>query len=223
MKSRDSDRYNAFIAANQFGKENAADFPANSIGGSLFAEIAECITLLNRHGANQSSAMSSSKQNYVSKDTAREDLREELTDISRMARSMAYEIEGLDDKFRFPVNRNDRQLLTTARAFLADAAQYKTKFIDYGLPKDFLENLQSKIEDFEATLSTTSESRGMQVASTAEIGAIVRRGMIALRRLNPIVRQKYKNNTGKLAAWTTAKHVKRQAVNNSAPIENTKE
>lgn len=176
MNSRDGERYNTFITANQFGKENAADFPVSSIGGKLFAEIAECISLLNQHGANQSSAMSSSRQNYLNKDTA------------RMARSMAYEIEGLDDKFCVPVNRNDRQLLLAARAFLADAAQYEAKFIEDGLPTDFLENLQSGIEEFEETLSATSESRGMQVASTAEIGAITRRGMIALRRLNPIVR-----------------------------------
>lgn len=188
MNSRDGERYNTFIAVNQFGKENAADFPVSSISGTLFAEIAECISLLNQHGANQSSAMSSSRQNYLNKDTARENMREDLTDIARMARSMAYEIEGLDDKFRVPVNRNDRQLLLAARAFLADAAQYEAKFIEDGLPTDFLENLQSGIEEFEETLSATSESRGMQVASTAEIGAITRRGMIALRRLNPIVR-----------------------------------
>lgn len=136
MNNRDGERYNTFITANQFGKENAADFPAGTVGGNLFAEIAECITLLNQHGANQSSAMSSSKQNFGNKDTARENVREELTDMARMARSMAYEIEGLDDKFRVPINRNDRQLLTVARAFLTDAEPYKAKFIEYGLPSD---------------------------------------------------------------------------------------
>lgn len=149
MNSRDGERYNAFVTVNQFGKENAADFPAKSIGGRFFAEIAECIALLKQHGANQSSAMSSSKQHFGNKDTARENVREDLTEISRMARSMAYEIEGLDDKFRVPINRNDRQLLTDARAFLTDAAPYEAKFTEYGLPEDFLENLQTGIEEFE--------------------------------------------------------------------------
>lgn len=46
--------------------------------------------------------------------------------------------------------------------------------------------------------------------------------MIALRRLNPIVKQKYKNNPGKLAAWTTASHIKRSAANNSESAEPSK-
>ena len=86
----------------------------------------------------------------------------------------------MDENFRVPVNRNDQQLLATARAFLNDILPYKEKFIEYGLPADFLENLQSDVEKFEQTLATTGEARGMQVSSTAEIGTIIRRGMVAI-------------------------------------------
>lgn len=58
-----------------------------------------------------------------------------------------------------------------------------------------------------------------QVAATAEIGAAIRRGMIARRILEGVVKNRYRNNVGKLAAWLSASHIER-APKSSKPPKN---
>lgn len=55
----------------------------------------------------------------------------------------------------------------------------------------------------------TTQAIDEQVAATAQIGAAVRRGMIAVRILNGVVRNRYRSNVGKLAAWTSASHIEK--------------
>ncbi len=45
--------------------------------------------------------------------------------------------------------------------------------------------------------------------STAEIGEGVQRGMVARRILDGIVRNVYRNDVGKLAAWTSPSHIEK--------------
>lgn len=49
----------------------------------------------------------------------------------------------------------------------------------------------------------------LHVTATAEIGESVRRGMIARRILDGIVRNVYKNDPSKLAAWSSASHIEK--------------
>ena len=48
-----------------------------------------------------------------------------------------------------------------------------------------------------------------RVATTALIGESIRRGMIALRILDAVMRNIYATQPGKLAAWLSASHVER--------------
>jgi hypothetical protein len=79
--------------------------------------------------------------------------------------------------------------------------------IEWGLDADFLEELADAIADFEQSLTETGTAVGEQVGSTAEIGEKVREGMTVRRQLDTIVRNRYKNNVGKLAAWESAWNV----------------
>lgn len=47
------------------------------------------------------------------------------------------------------------------------------------------------------------------VAATAQIGASVRRSMIALRIAEAVMKNKYADDVGKLAAWLSASHIER--------------
>ena len=90
-----------------------------------------------------------SRQLFVVKDTARENLREELADISRTARSMEYQFDGISAKFRMPRNRNDQDLLAAARAFYAESLSYDADFQAYGLDIKFRDDLQTAIDEFD--------------------------------------------------------------------------
>lgn len=213
-------RYEMFIRVSGFGAENAADFPVGSIGATQFAEVATMVAQIQQLIGDQSQSRSDARYNFNTKDTARENLRAELTQISDIARSMIYQFPGIDLMFRTPRNLSDANLLAAGRAFYANSEQYETAIIEYGLPDDFRAATLAAVEAFESSLSAPGNSISSQVAATADIGAAIRRGMIAVRILDGVVKAKYRNNVGKLAAWTSASHLERTTAK-TAPIPPT--
>ncbi|HEX8369077.1 MAG TPA: hypothetical protein VF604_11100 [Pyrinomonadaceae bacterium] len=217
MNDQDRRRYDAFVRIVQFGTESAADFPAGSIGKTQFDEIAAVVGLLDELAANKAVSVSEVRYTFVGKGSARENLRDELSDIVETARTMVYQFPGIDAKFRMPRNNNDQQMLAAARAFKIEAAPLNADFIAYGLPATFLVELQSAIDAFEASLAPTGAAIDAQVAATAEIDSAIRRAMIARRILLGVVKNKYRNNVGKLAAWLSASHIEKAPRNNNEP------
>lgn len=59
----------------------------------------------------------------------REEMRNPLLMINRTVRVMAIKIPGFDQQLRFPRAVGDQALLNAARAFAADAALLKERFI----------------------------------------------------------------------------------------------
>lgn len=209
MTKKERFRYEMFIRTVQFGLDNAVDFPAGTIAAVQFGVITSIIAEIQQLIGDQSAGFSDARYNYDTKDTKREDLREEVGDINETARSMVYQYAGVDLKFRMPRGNSDAELLASARAFAGNAAQYEAAMIEYGLPSDFLEKLQTAIDEFEASLSAPGAAIDSHVEATADIGTAVRRGMVAARILDGVVKNKYRSNVGKLAAWATASHIER--------------
>jgi hypothetical protein len=117
---------------------------------------------------------------------------------------------GLQERFRLPRgNRNDQQLLTTARAFAADAVPFKAEFVRLELPADFLEDLAADIEAFEHAISDQNRHHEAHVSATESIDAVIDRGIEAVRQLDAIVRNKFRDDPATLAAWTSASHTAR--------------
>jgi hypothetical protein len=213
--------YDAFLRIKQFGIDGSADFPASTKGGVNFTALNQVILDAENAGASQIGGTNIAKQSHASKGTARETLHEILSDMARTARSMAYEIEGIEDKFRLPSNRNDQSMLATARSFLAEAANHKNDFVAYEMPESFMTDLQEAITAFEGSLADANSAVGTRVTATANMGEIVRRGMIIRRILDGIIKNKYRDNPGKLAAWATASHIERPAKKKVPPTPAT--
>lgn len=209
MNDQDRRRFDAFVRIIQFGVESAADFPANSIGKAQFDEIAAVVALLDELAANKAVSFGEARFAFIGKGSARENLRAEMSEIVRTARSMAYKFPGIEAKFRMQRGNNDQQMLAAARAFAVEAAPFNADFIAYGLPPTFIAELQDAIEAFEASLAPAGAAIDAQVAATAEIDSAIRRGMIARRILDGVVKNKYRNNVGKLAAWLSASHIEK--------------
>lgn len=208
-KMNDSDirRYEMQVKANQFGIDNGADF--TGIATTKFSELGTLVNDAENKAAAQQSGFSEAAQQFEVKDTARENLRDEMSDISRTAKSMEYEFDGIADKFRFQRNMSDANMLAKARAFHTESLPYDQNFQDYGLHKDFRVHLNDAADAFEATFSTTATATAEHVAATADTSSKVRQGMVIVRILDGIVRNRYANDPGKLAAWISASHVEK--------------
>ncbi len=91
--------------------------------------------------------------------------------------------------------------MALARAFLTESLAYNADFIAYGLNANFRLALDEEANAFEASFAAAATAKAEQVAAT------IREGMIDVRVLDPVVRNKYADNPGKLAAWVSASHV----------------
>lgn len=199
-----------FQRIEDFGAARAADFPAGSLAQELLALVGVAIADFDKHSAAQSSGASDARRSTSNKDTARQALRDDLDQMSRTARAMAFEVEGLDEKFRLPRYLNDQKLLETARAWAADAVAFKEMFIRYEMPTDFLEDLAADIADFEAESQSQNTGMENQVKASAAVDTTREQGMNAVRRLDAVVRNKYANDPATLAAWERARHIERR-------------
>lgn len=209
-------RYDMFIRVVQFIRDNAADFPAGVVAAQLAVLIAVVDRLQTLLG-DQSTGLGEARFEFHDKDTARENLRQMLSEIAETARSMVYQFSGVDLKFRMPRNHNDADLLGKAHAFQTEAAPLDADFQGYGMERSFLADLQRLIDDFEASLGEAGTAIDSHVKATAEIGAEMRKGMVAVRTMDGVIRNKYRRNVGKLAAWLSASHIERVPVENPRP------
>ena len=209
MTKKERVRYYMFIRVVRFITDNIADFTAGGVVLAQHAILQGVVTAIEGLTGDQSSGLSDARFEFNSKDTARENLREMLSEISRTARSMVYEFPGIDLKFRMLRGDSDANLLAKARAFLSDATPHEADFVRYEMDAKFLETLQNLINAFENALEAPGTAIDSHVEATAETGTQIRKGMVAVRTMNGPVRNKYANNTGKLAAWVSASHIEK--------------
>ena len=209
MNDLERNYYNAFVGVRNFGADNAADFKDGTAGARNFAAVGAAALEMEQSGAVQVSGASG--QMTMQKGLAIAQLREDLRAINRTARALAVDDSAVGELFRMPNGSSEQKLLAVARAFLTGATPLKDQFIEYGLPDDFIEDLQADINDFEQSVTEKSSASGEKVSATASIGGAVKNGLEALRRLRAIVPNKYRDNPAKLAVWTTASHVEHAA------------
>jgi hypothetical protein len=180
------------------------------LGGHLFADLRVINAELDAYAARQSSGRNAAEQGTTTKGAARDNLQDDLDAMSRTARAIGEVTPGLEDKFRLPRGRaNDQELLAAARAFLADALPMKATFIEYGMPADFLEDLDDDIQAFVAAVELQESGKRDRATATAAIDDVISRGMQIVRRLDAIVYNILRDQPAKLAGWNRARHVER--------------
>jgi hypothetical protein len=140
---------------------------------------------------------------------AQEELLDLMIMIRRTARSMDHEHPGLYAKFRIPPDLSATELLGIAEHFATEAAPFKTNFIAYGLPETFLEDLNEQIAEVREALADQTAGTRTRVTATAGIRETLDSAFIALRRVDPIVRNVFRDQPAKLAAWASARHLER--------------
>lgn len=105
--------------------------------------------------------------------------------------------------------------------YAADALAYKAEFIKRGLPATFLDDLNDDIAAFEEALTQRTQGRETHVNATATIDDLIERGMKIVRQLDPIMRNLFEDQPGKLAAWLSASHVERSPRRKQQPQQPT--
>lgn len=211
MRKRERVKFYMFIRVVRFIGDNLADFAAGGVVAGALGDLQAVVARLETETGEQSEGFGDAGFEFETKDTARENLRETLGEIARTARSMVYEFPAIDERFRMPRNKTDADLLARARAFVTEATPLRADFLRYEMDENFLSELQSLITAFENALEAPGAATDAHVEATAEIGAEIRKGMIAVRTMNGAVLNRYRTDVGKRAAWISAAHVEKLA------------
>jgi hypothetical protein len=193
----------------EFATAEAAFFPPASVGGQLFAVISSALAQVDTHVSAQVGGGNTAREGTEQKALAQEELLDLMMMIRRTSRSMDHEHPGLHAKFRIPPNLSATELLGVAEHFATEAAPFKTDFIAYGLPETFLEDLDEQIADVREALDDQTAGTRTRVTATAGIRETLDTGFTALRRVDPVVQNVFRDQPAKLAAWSSARHLER--------------
>lgn len=199
----------AVVRMRDFGVESAADFPALSLGGRKFAALNALAGEIDQLGAQQSEGQGAARTSTEAKRAARERVRRAMRAISDTAQAMELTMPGISNTFRMPKSNGDEALINAARAFVSSATPLKNQFIQFELPETFIDELTMAIEEFEGAAGSRNLNTRKRVSATAALRDALERGMRIRRELDPIVRNKYRDNPAKLAAWESASRVER--------------
>jgi hypothetical protein len=138
-----------------------------------------------------------------------QELLDAMRDFVNFATIMAVDLPDMENKFRMPRSLSRRAIIAAARVFAADAAAFKSDFINYGLPDSFIEDLLAKAESLEQTLAELSSATESRVGAGSELDNELREISALIRQVDPIIKMVYRNDPANLAAWTFANHIQR--------------
>jgi hypothetical protein len=122
---------------------------------------------------------------------------------------MKFDKPNFEDKFRMLSRGSDQALLTAARNIAADAGPFVSEFVRREMPENFIEELNNKIKLLEKAINDQNLGTGDRVLAVTAIDQNIERGMDIVRELDSIVRNKFRKDPAKLAAWETARHIER--------------
>jgi hypothetical protein len=209
MNDLETRSYQMFVGVCGFGTDHAEDFAANSLGGELFAALADVVSQLDVHTASQGPGFGPARQETSQRAVLCEALRDDLRAISRTAEAIAEDTPGFADNFRRPLGDNDQILLNAARSFVIKATPFLAQFVTHEMPVDFLVDLNSDIANFETAIGRQPSGVGADVAAGAAVDLAIADGLVIVRKLDAIVRNRYRNDRMALAEWTSASHTER--------------
>ncbi|HEX8561144.1 MAG TPA: hypothetical protein VF668_23830 [Pyrinomonadaceae bacterium] len=212
MNDNQRRRYERGSRVDAFMTSNAADFPAAGKGGQTAARLREELAALAALDVLKAGAASERRRTSSARGGLRESLRAQVAAVCDTAEAVGAEhaeARGLFPRAR--ADNSDQTLVAVARSFAAAAAPLKARFVEYEMPPDFVERLTADADALEAQMSRQTEGAGARVSNNAAIeGALGRVDELA-ERLDVAVRNRYRDDPARLAAWESARRLERPA------------
>jgi hypothetical protein len=212
MDDNQNRRHQMFVRVREFIQQRIEDFSETGVVRQLFTELKVTITGIEQLASAQVTGIGQARQGTESRGETRAKLRDDIDAIYGVARTM-----GVESQFQRPTANNDEALLHAARSFATNALPLKAQFIAHEMPEDFLDELNADINALAAAIVDQGNAVGDHVAASAEIDEVIDRGLEIVRKLDPIMKNKYASSASARAEWTSASHTERAPKRAPAP------
>ena len=197
---------------------SAEDFPADSKGGALAASLKVELNKLLDLAVARSAGTSKRQQGTAGRRGSRESLRELVEAVADTSKSAARERPDIKGVFDLAgKDRSDQTLIATARAFADAAAPLVGLLVEYGLPATLVNDLRAGADSLEQNISLQTEAASARVNTTASAAESFQSLADLTDRLDPIIRNKYRDNPVKLNAWERARRLESSASKGNTP------
>lgn len=208
MKSKEKLVIESLLRVQAFLGENPAPAPASYAEPK--AVLDEVIGQLGEHTGAQVLGLQLSKAQQKRQAAAARKLRDHhLRPIATIAQSAVDVDPGIADAFKLPSgNAGVLRLIASADAMREAAAPIAASFVTAGRPADFVEQLAAAITALRDMVGGRGTILGTHVGAKAGIKQQLRRGRLAVKRLDSIVRVAFEGNDVVLARWGAMKRVR---------------
>jgi len=210
MNDKQRRRFERLAHAANFGETVSASFPETSKGGQALARLTAAVAEAETHATTRATKQRAHQQSTTNRKDARLAVQTQVAAISDTVEAIGLDHPDVRDSFhRPPASSSDQKLLSTARSFAAAALPLKARFIEYDLPADFLERLNESITEFESAIDEQTTGANARLAAGVALEETLKRGEQELEKLDAAVRNKFRDDAAKLAAWESARHMER--------------
>lgn len=173
------------------------------------AELDELMPRLYARVSEQESGLSETRDDTVRQKKACGVLRREhLKPISRFAKAALPRDPEIQKSLRMPKgNLTTAHLLAKAAGMRTTAAKYESRFLEVGLPQDFLPKLDAAIEAIRKTVLSRAQNAGRHIAAKAGLAEDVKRARTCLKVLDAMVLYAFRAQPDVVASWTAARRI----------------
>jgi hypothetical protein len=187
------------------------DMPAGSEGAIDAENLRGQYDIIIAETAAQSGFGGTAKMGAGQRKLVRKHIYNYLAALHTSAEILGRKHPGFEQNFPSPSGKDDNELLADARAVVLKAIDNKTLFLGRGIELAFLESGEAFITDFEESLDTSYDalsSRGEAVGSKKSAYDLADEYFDSL---NDFVKNFYRDQPAKLAAWKIATRIERPA------------
>ena len=222
MNDRDIIRQERIERIEVFGKENSADWAADSGAAQRYAKNTEFIAGLNDARIGQ-------VRTPVTEQTLLDALWEDFKNIARTARAIDLDEPGFAASYRLPDNPTEDAIKAHADNLpklwedndapaddggdtpeqKAAKAALRAKFAAYFLPANFVADMRAERDAVDAKNTAKTADNLNGVENTAEIERLLREAGENAAHLDAMMQNLYARNPAKLRAWLAASRLER--------------
>lgn len=186
------------------------DIPANSDGADAEAGFRAAVAEIEQQSVAQSGFSGVAEQGTAQRAVARRNVRDYLDILGRTARKLSRTNPGLNRNFPMSYTlRSDDDLLTAMAAVVPKAIEYQALFLRRGIEQEFIDSGDERIAAFEASRTKTNSALSERGAAVGDKDEAYEQADEFLDTLDDFIRNRYRNQPGKIAAWKIATHIER--------------
>jgi hypothetical protein len=195
-----------------FAHDNEADLPPGSPGRILLERFDGSIDRIQTLAAQKVSGSDDFNRYMGLKEDALDTIKSIIRQMNLAANAVSENGLGIGDKYRRPRNRSEQNILATGRSFHADSAEHEALFIEHGMDGSFRTDLQAAIDAVESNNDLARLAFGSRAEATGALIDEFERASVIARKLKAFMQIKYRDDAGKLAAFTVASRLERPPV-----------